>query len=54
MDMAAHEAAGALRDFAAAWRASEATIAEAEAQEVAGHPDLAEVNVRLDALYERP
>ncbi|MFI9463746.1 hypothetical protein [Streptomyces xiamenensis] len=27
---------------------------EAEGQEVAAHPDLAELNVQLNALYERP
>ncbi|MFJ6659697.1 hypothetical protein ACIQNG_25590 [Streptomyces sp. NPDC091377] len=29
-------------------------LTEAEAREIAGHPDLAELNVLLNALYERP
>lgn len=54
LDLHAHEAAGALRNFADAWAASEERITTAEAIQVAAHPDLAELNVRLDALYDPP
>lgn len=54
LDLHAHEAAGAMRNFADAWNLSEERITAAEALEVAGHPDLVEINVRLDALYEPP
>ena len=54
MEVAAADCAGAMRNFTAAWQASEERLTAAEALEVAGHPDLAEVNVRLDALYEQP
>jgi len=48
------EVTGALRNFAAAWQVSEDRITTDEARQVASHPDLAEVNVRLDALYDLP
>lgn len=38
------EAGTAMRQFAEAWR-------DAEAREVAEHPDLAELNVQLDGFY---
>jgi hypothetical protein len=50
-EIAAHDAAGALRDFAEAWARSEERLTAAEAREIAAHPDLAELNVRLDGFY---
>lgn len=52
--VAAYDAAGAMRDFAAALQATEDRIAAREAVEVAQHPDLAELNVRLDGYYDPP
>ncbi|MDT0472994.1 hypothetical protein RM863_12755 [Streptomyces sp. DSM 41014] len=44
MAAAAAEAAGSFENFAR-------FLTEAEAREVAQHPDLAELNIRLDSLY---
>lgn len=51
LEVAAHEAAGALRDFAATWIAGDEVLKLDEAEQVAQHPDLAELNVRLDGWY---
>lgn len=53
LNIAAHEAAGALNDFATAWFAGDFRLALDEAEEVATHPDLAEMNVTLDGWYGR-
>lgn len=45
------ECAGALRNFADAWEASEARLTKDEARMMADHPDLAETNVYLDGFY---
>ena len=50
-EVAAHDCAGAMRNFAAAWERSEERLSINEAREVAEHPDLAELNVRLDGFY---
>lgn len=51
MEIAAADCAGVFRNFATALGAAEAAIAAEEAKAVAGHPDLAEMNVALDAWY---
>lgn len=47
MDAEAALAARSMRKFAEAWNAG-------VAQDIAQHPDLAELNVRLDGFYEDP
>lgn len=54
LSMAASDAAGALRDFSAAWAAGDAALSLDEAEQVAQHPDLAELNVMLDGYYGEP
>lgn len=54
LDLAASECAGAIRNFADAWIQSERRLIAAEADEIAAHPDLVEVNVELDARYDLP
>lgn len=51
MEVAAVETAGAMRDFMATWVAGDARMTLDEAEEVAQHPDLAELNVMLDGYY---
>lgn len=51
LDIAAGETAGRIRDFVAAFVAGDAALSLAEAEEIAGHPDLAELNVMLDGFY---
>lgn len=45
------EATKALGNFAAAWVECEERLTRDEARQIAEHPDLAEVNVRLDGWY---
>lgn len=54
LEIEAHETAGKMRDFIDARQASDEHLASLEACEVAEHPDLAEMNVRFDALYDLP
>lgn len=51
MAVEAHDAAGAFRDFGAAIQASDFRCALDEAEEVATHPDLAELNVTMDGWF---
>lgn len=49
--VAAHDAAGLLRNFMSALLAADFRIALDEAEKVAAHPDLAELNVQMDGWY---
>lgn len=51
LNVAAGEAAKSMQNFSAAWEISGWRIAEAEADAIAAHPDLAELDVRLDGFY---
>jgi len=51
LNVEAMEAAKSLENFAHAWIAADAALALDEAEEVATHPDLAELNVKLDGFY---
>lgn len=51
LEIAADEASGAMRDFAAAWEAIDLRDRLDEAEEVATHPDLVELNVTMDGWY---
>lgn len=51
LEIAADEAAGAMRDFAAAWEAIDLRDKLEEAEEVATHPDLVELDVTMDGWY---
>lgn len=51
---AAESMATAVEGASAGFRRFADGFTAAEAREVAGHPDLAEVNVRLDGFYDKP
>jgi len=51
LSIEAHDAAASFRDFGAAIQASDFRCALDEAEEVATHPDLAELNVAMDGWY---
>jgi hypothetical protein len=51
LDVTAHDAAGAFRDLGAAMEAADFRLALDEAEAVATHPDLVELNVAMDGWY---
>lgn len=51
LELEAGECAKAFENFTAAWRASDLRDQMDEAEEVATHPDLVELDVTLDGWY---